>query len=452
MSAQGETTASTVPAESGFSSSWKRPGRIRLRVCSGPDRGVTIDLDAGHTRSLLGGRSRVNDIVLNDEHVSGAHFELSVDPRDGVILHDLGSTNGVLVDNVRLLQARIGPGSTFRVGESTLELISAERVAVPLSPKSSFGAVFGVSPVMRELFARLEKIATIDRLPALLTGATGTGKELVAKALHQNSSRARGPFVAVNCATITASLAESYLFGHRRGAFTGADEQIGCFEAANGGVLFLDEIGELPLELQPKLLRALQEGEITRIGEHTPRKVDVRVISATHRDLRRMVTQESFRDDLFFRLRGLAVELPRLSERPEDIVPLAERLLAQLADNGGARKQLNQAAREALISHPWPGNVRDLLSVIETAYFLSETETIGSGDLNLDPWRPPDECAAIPIPASIFTRPIKAARTGFDELYFKRLLASSGSLAEKAHRAGMSAEGLRLARKRLNLD
>lgn len=451
MSAHKETTACTVPSLVGLSPSWSRPGRIRLLVTSGPDRGLKIELDTGHTRRLLGGRSRVNDIVLNDEHVSGTHFELSLDPEVGVVLRDRGSTNGIIVSGVRLLSAILGPGSAFQVGETVLELVSADCVAVPLSPNATFGSVFGVSPVMRELFIRLEKIAAIDRLPALIIGATGTGKELVAKALHGHSPRASGPFVAVNCATITASLAESYLFGHRRGSFTGAGEQVGCFEAATGGTLFLDEIGELPLELQPKLLRVLQEGEITRIGEHKPRKVDVRVISATHRDLRRMVTEESFRDDLFFRLRGLMVELPRLCERLDDIIPLAERHLGQLADNGGACKSFGEDAKTALLAHSWPGNVRDLFNVIETAYFLSESVLIGADDLNLDPWRPADE-GAVSIASSIFSRPLKVARAEFERIYLKRLLASSGTLTDKAQLAGMSAEGLRLARKRHVLE
>ncbi len=452
MGAQKEITACTVRADMGLAASWKRPGRIRLLVRSGPDQGMELDLDTGHTRKILGGRSRVNEIVLNDEHVSGTHFELTLDPKEDVEIQDLGSTNGVLVGGVRLLKARLGPGCTFRVGESVIELISADRVAVALSPKSSFGGVYGISPVMRELFIRLEKIASIDRLPTLLVGATGTGKELVARALHARSARAAGPFVAVNCATITASLAESFFFGQRKGSFTGAGDQPGCFEAANGGTLFLDEIAELPLELQPKLLRVLQERVITRIGEQKERKVDVRVISATHRDLRRMVTEQVFRDDLFFRLRGLTVELPRLSERADDIVPLADRHLAMLADQGGARKTLSEDAKEALLAHSWPGNVRDLLSVIETAYFLSETLQICADDLNLDPWSPSDGGGDGGVAASIFGRPLKAARTEFERLYLRRLLAGPGTFAEKAQRASISVEGLRLARKRLGID
>lgn len=450
-----ENTTSTLPTVAQPTTMWQRPGQICLRVCGGPDEGTVFKVDAGSVQQVQGGRSRYGEIVLNDEHVSGVHFELALDSRENLILTDRGSTNGVFVDNVRVLQAPLQPGSTFRVGESFLQLLSAEPVAVKVSARPQFGAVFGESPVMRELFAKLEKIAAIDRkidrrLPVLLTGSTGTGKELVARELHAHSKRRDGPFVAINCAAIPAGLAESFFFGHRRGAFTSANEQLGCFEAASGGTLFLDEIGELPLEIQPKLLRVLQEGVIHRVGEHQPRSVDVRLFSATHRDLRRMVSDGEFREDLYFRLRGVVVSIPDLAARVDDIIPLAKRFLAQLAKNADANVELGESAYSALQAHPWPGNVRELRRVIETAYCLTESSKIEAAELGLEPGRDPS--ATVEFPEAIFNENIKEARAGFERLYYRRLLSTPGTLAEKAKRAGISTEGLRLVRKRYNLD
>lgn len=449
MSLSQHITEKTLRVEPG-DSIWRRVGQLCLQVREGPDEGKVFEIDAGATRKVVGGRSHANHIVLDDEQVSGTHFEISVDPARGVVLTDLGSTNGITMDKVPVLQARLLPGARFCVGSSVLELLSANSVKVELSASASFGGVYGSTPIMRELFARLEKIARIDHpLPVLVVGATGTGKELVAQELHAHSRRADKPFVAVNCATIPASLAESYLFGHKRGAFTGAIEQVGCFEAASGGTLFLDEIGELPLELQPKLLRVLQEGEICRVGEHRPRKVDTRVIAATHRDLRRMAGEEKFREDLFFRFKGVLITLPELKERAGDIVPLAERFLERLARNGGSRAELSEDARTVLSSYSWPGNIRELRRVVETAYFLSESPVISGADLDVEAGQ--DHVETAQIPESIFEREIKDARTEFDRLYFRRLLARSGSLKDKAKLAGITYEGLRLARERLGL-
>lgn len=438
-----DNTTRSLPA------SWRRPGKITLRVCEGPDRGTEVVLDGDCAQRLHCGRAPVNDLVLNDEHVSATHFELTLHPRDGVLLRDRGSMNGVFMDDVRLVEAWLGPGATFRVGSSKIQLVSTDPVAVPLSHETSFGEVFGAGLVMRELFAHLDRVAKMEpRLSVLITGETGTGKELVAKALHERSARRKGRFVAINCAAIAPLLAESYLFGHRKGSFSGAaEDRPGCFEEASGGTLFLDEIGELPLDLQPKLLRALQEGEVCRVGEHRPRKVDVRVISATHRDLRWMVTQNKFRNDLYFRLARVPITLPPLRDRPEDIVPLADRFLAQLAKNGGPRRKLSADACKALQAHPWPGNVRELRNVVEIAYFMIDGSVISASDLRLDPWGPLEK--TVEIRAHIFDLPLKEAREEFERLYMRRLVASPGTIDSKARRAGLSSEGFRLARKRL---
>ncbi len=421
-----------------------------MRVVEGPDKGAEVVLDGDCAQRLLAGRSPINNLVLNDEHVSTTHFELSLHAQDGVLLRDLGSMNGVLMNGARVALAWLGPGAEFRVGNSTIQLVSTDPVAVPISTGDSFGEIFGASLVMRELFANLEKIAKIDaRLSVLINGDTGTGKELVARALHDESPRSTKPFVILNCAAISPMLAESRLFGHCRGSFTGATgDRPGVFMEAHGGTLFLDEVGELPLDLQPKLLRALQEGEISRVGEDRVRKVDVRVISATHCDLRCMVTQHKFREDLFYRLARVPISLPSLRDRPKDIVPLAERFVAQLAINGGRKRQLSAGAREALLAHPWPGNIRELRNVVETAYFMADEPLIGTSDLRLNPWGPVEETFG--IRAQVFDGPLQKAREEFERLYMRRLLASPGTLASKALRAGLSNEGFRQARKRLD--
>jgi len=357
--------------------------------------------------------------------------------------------NGVLLGGARVVEAWIRPGVVFHVGGSAIELVATEPVAVPISTESNFGEVFGGSLVMRELFANLAKAAAMEaRLSVLLTGATGTGKELVARALHQESARHGGRFVAVNCAAIPPQLAESYLFGHRKGSFSGATEdRRGCFEEASGGTLFLDEIGELPLELQPKLLRTLQEGEVCRVGEHRPRQIDVRVISATHRDLREMVTEQRFREDLFYRLARVPLALPPLRDRLGDITPLARRFLGLLIREGEPRRHFSASALTALNEHPWRGNVRELRNVVECAYFMAEGELIDVDDLRLDSQGPEGGTRGIPAHFSGLT--LREAREEFERQYMRRLMVSPGTLASKAKRAGLTNEGLRLARRRL---
>ena len=252
------------------------------------------------------------------------------------------------------------------------------------------GVASGMSGIVyrSEIMARLMTLVTrvaVSSSSVLVTGETGTGKELVARALHGEGGRKGGPFVAVNCAAISSSLMESELFGHVKGAFTGADrEKLGLFAAADGGTLFLDEIGELPLELQPKLLRVLQEGEVRRVGETRPRKVDVRVLAATARDLRQEVTNGRFRDDLFYRLAVVEIHIPPLRERPEDIPPLAEHFVRRIAAREGRPlPQFQAEALEVLQSYPWPGNIRELENFMEKTMIFCRGESI---DLASLPW------------------------------------------------------------------
>ncbi|MGJ7581083.1 sigma-54-dependent transcriptional regulator [Variovorax sp. RHLX14] len=250
-------------------------------------------------------------------------------------------------------------------------------------------SLIGPSDAMREVHKRIGLAAASDA-PVLVRGETGTGKEMVARALHRHSARADAPFIAINCAAIPKELLESELFGHVRGAFTGAiGERAGCFRAADGGVLLLDEIGDMAPGVQAKILRALQEGEVTPLGSHKTVKVDVRVIAATHRDLAAAVREGSFREDLFYRLNVLSIRVPPLRDRLADIIPLAEHFLRLAAARAGtsgfdAAKKLSASAEQLLLRHTWPGNVRELRNLMERCNALVRQRVIGAVDLSGD--------------------------------------------------------------------
>ena len=430
-------------------SSGRRPGRIFLRVLGGPDRGKQVQVDLSDRGSARVGRSEVNDLVLADEHVSGTHLELILLDR-GMLLRDLNSRNGVQVQGVWVREGFIAPNMIFHVGESAIQLVSADEVEVDLAPAGKFEDLFGRSEPMRVMFAALERLSTKgDRLRVMIGGETGTGKELVAKALHRRSPRRSGPFLVRDCATIPRELAESVLLGHRKGAFTGAvDSRPGCFEEAHGGTLFLDEIGELPTELQAKLLRVLQEGTVVRLGENTPRAVDVRVICATHRDLRKMVAEERFRKDLYYRLAEFRVEVPSLRERGDDVLLLAELFLTRCASGGGEARRFGADACAAMRAYDWPGNVRELKSVVERAYIMADGAVITAADLALDD--SVDE-RRITVNNELYMMTHEAAKEAFDRAYFEQILARHATREKGARAAGMTTEGLRKALRRLGL-
>src|SRR5690606_26151452 len=239
----------------------------------------------------------------------------------------------------------------------------------------------GASAAMREIFASLEKVSPSD-LTVLITGETGTGKELIARGIHNASPRRNRPFVVLDCGSIPKDLIESTLFGHEKGSFTGAvGQHRGCFEQANGGTIFLDEIGELDVSLQPKLLRVLEQREIKRVGGGRTIKVDVRVLAATNRDLRAEVTAGNFREDLYFRLSVVHVELPPLRDRRDDIPALAQHFLREVAGRRGIAMSIEPAAMHALVMHSWPGNVRELRNVVERAAALCDGPVITRADV-----------------------------------------------------------------------
>jgi DNA-binding NtrC family response regulator len=377
-----------------------------------------------------------NDIVLRDPMVSRFHCRLVRE--DGVWrLRDSGSMNGTKLDGVRVRDADVLEGGVLSIGDSVVRIQTGapqKEDIVPMLP--SFGALVGTSLPMRRMFGLLEKIAQSD-INVLIEGESGTGKELVATEIMQRSARADKPFVVVDCGAISPSLVESELFGHIRGAFTGADrDRMGAFEAADGGTVFLDEIGELPLELQPKLLRALEAREVRRVGETRARRVNVRVISATNRDLEREVNKGRFREDLYFRLAVISARVPPLRERLDDLLILVRTFLQQLGVPEEERLFGPQVLQD-MAKHDWPGNVRELRNYVERSVVLqSASPTLRRGPGGPGPVQsgPPNG-----IDLSVPFRIAKdAVIDSFERSYLSQLLeAAGGNMSKAARMAGM---------------
>jgi DNA-binding NtrC family response regulator len=318
-----------------------------------------------------------------------------------------------------------------------------------------FENLIGSGPAMREVFETIQKVAETD-LSVLIRGESGTGKEGVAQALHQRSSRRKRPFVAVNCAAISPELVESELFGHEKGAFTGADaRRVGKFEAADAGTIFLDEIGDMAPETQAKVLRVLQEHSFERVGGNSPVEVDVRVVAATHRDLEAEVESGRFREDLYYRLRVVEIAIPPLRERVEDVPALVERFLDQLALRlGRDKKSTDEEALCALARYPWRGNVRELRNVVEQAAVLSSGPLIGVEDLRLDTLPAPN--GALPATAAAGDLPFrdakKSAVESFERGYLVRALREhGGNISRTAEAIGMVRQSLQQKIRELDL-
>ena len=380
--APGERTVGTdaglTTVFEGERATLRRLRKGKLVVLTGPARGHEVEIER---LRFSGGRSIINDLVLDDKAVSGSHFEIVAND-EGYRLRDLSSSNGTFVADLRIREVYLRPGTTFRAGHTQIQFQSLQDVVeIALSRSDRFGQVIGASPIMRQIFAQFEKVAQSD-LTCMITGETGTGKEVVARAIHAASPRRDKPFVVLDCGSIPRELIESTLFGHEKGSFTGAiGQQIGCFEQANGGTIFLDEIGELELSLQPKLLRVLEQREIKRVGGDRTIKVDVRVLAATNRDLRAEVNAGNFREDLYFRLSVVHAELPPLRERPEDIPLIAQHFLREVGSRRGLPLSFGQDAMNAMMAYTWPGNVRELRNVVERAAALSDGPVITRSDL-----------------------------------------------------------------------
>jgi DNA-binding NtrC family response regulator len=336
------------------------------------------------------------------------------------LIRDLGSKNGTSVDGVHVREAYLKAGSMLRLGATTVQFqLAAEMNRLPLTPRTTFGEMVGHSVAMRQVFWQLERAAASDAT-VLLDGETGTGKGQAAAAIHQESARAKGAFRVVDCGAIPENLLESELFGHERGAFTGATaRRVGAFEEASGGTIFLDEIGELPLDLQPKLLRALESRDIRRVGSATSINVDVRIIAATNRDLRAEVNAGQFRADLYFRLAVVRVTMPALRQRPDDLPTLAETILQRLGADPEQRALLLESRFLDRLRHAaWPGNVRELRNFLERCLIYQDAAL------------PLGEDEPAPARDDMKRRPFPEARDraleSFERDYLAELMAAHG--------------------------
>jgi DNA-binding NtrC family response regulator len=418
--------------------------RFRCEVMAGPDKGAQQVSDAPE---FCIGTAEGNQLVLTDRTVSRHHCVITATPQ-GFMIRDLGSTNGTALGGYRIESAYLKPGALIGIGKTNVRFDNLpETIREPLSQEGRYGRVLGESTAMRRIFAMLPRVAASDST-VLLEGETGTGKGLVADAVHQQSPRAAGPFVVVDCSSIPSTLLEAELFGYAKGAFTGAYmARPGVFEAANGGTVFLDEIGELPLEMQPKLLRVIEDRMIRRLGTALPVQLDVRIIAATNRDLRQEVNRGTFRSDLFYRLNIVRIRLPSLRERREDIPLLAHHFYKQFTKNEDGRPPAELLA--ALVRQDWPGNVRELRSAVERAVLMEDPELWreSSGGVQL----PREEGATATAPAAEVFDPTLSFRAAKEEAvarweraYLQALIrASDGNLSRAARAARMNRNHLR---------
>ncbi|HET9958772.1 MAG TPA: sigma 54-interacting transcriptional regulator [Polyangiaceae bacterium] len=345
------------------------PDELVLTVLSGSARGKKLKVGS----QLTIGKATDNDLVLPDDTVSRHHCVLER-RTDGIFVRDLGSTNHTRVGRTTIREASIEPGATITVGNVELVLRSEpNRAQILPSESNQFGEVIGTSLSMRSIFGLLERIAPTDAC-VLIEGETGTGKDVLARSIHQQSARSEHEFLVVDCGAISYNLIESELFGHERGAYTGAvSSRQGAFELAGKGTVFLDEVGELPLDVQPKLLRVLESGEYRRVGGNKNMHAEARIVAATKRNLREEVERGKFREDLYFRLSVVPVTVPPLRQRREDIPALVERFLDQARKRvpAAANIVLSRETMAALSAHDWPGNVRELRNVLDRAIYVA---------------------------------------------------------------------------------
>jgi transcriptional regulator with GAF, ATPase, and Fis domain len=434
---------------------------VHVLVLSGASKGTSRALE----EKLRIGKAPDNDIVLGDDTVSRHHCELTR-TSEGIKVVDLGSTNGTKVQGARVTEAIVGPGAVLKVGEVEIALRPAVRnVEVMPSDRTWFGAAIGQSLAMRAIFGVLERIARTDAT-VLLEGETGTGKDVLARAIWTESARAQGPFVVVDCGAVSYSLLESELFGHERGSFTGAvAARQGAFELADGGTLFLDEIGELPLDVQPKLLRVLESREFRRVGGNKTLKADVRVIAATKRQLAREVQAGKFREDLYFRLAVVPIHVPPLRARRDDIPMLVEHILRASAGagaasvGGGGAGDANGATRvspetmQGLMAHDWPGNVRELRNILERSVYMARAT--GQTELHLVslPGTAPAASDVFQFEAGKSYRETRAKYDSeFERRYVKWLLSRhGGNVSAAAREAKMDRKHLHDMAKKHNL-
>jgi DNA-binding NtrC family response regulator len=422
----------------------RQSGRGRLVVTTGPDRGEAVVVGAS---PLVIGSGTGSDARLSDPTVSRRHLSASLTD-GGLVVRDLGSTNGSFMRGARFQELILGFGAEIQLGQTTLKYVPEEEpVAIAPAASETFGALSGRDPKMRQVFHLLEEVAATDAT-VLLEGETGTGKDLLAEEIHRHSPRREQPFVVFDCGAVPRELIESALFGHVRGAFTGAvADRRGAFVEAEGGTLFLDEIGELALEMQPVLLRAIDRRMIRPVGGASYQNVSMRVVAATNRDLRAEVASRRFREDLYYRIAVVRVSVPPLRERPSDVAVLAQRFVAEF----GRTLQIRPDDLDVLMRYPWPGNVRELRNLVERACALSRGETLDLGDFG--PRGTPTPARGEGIPHHL---PFKQAKAQvveqFERQYLQALLERhTGNLSAAARSADVDRKHLRELLRKHNL-
>jgi DNA-binding NtrC family response regulator len=432
-------------------------GSTRARPLNWFVRGGTVSTPDGNQYNvdvdpIVVGRETGAQLMLEDAEVSAVHCELRA-TEGGVLVRDLGSTNGTFVGPLRVQEATITMRAEVLVGQTRLVIEPDAKKRVDLGYSDHFGILVGTSPRMRRVFSVLEKVAATP-LSVLIVGETGTGKEGVAKSLHEASPRKGQPFVVVDCGAIPETLAESILFGHEKGSFTGATERRkGALAEADGGTLFLDELGELPLDLQPKLLRALSEHQVKRVGGNAFEPIDVRVLAATRRDLGAEMNAGRFRSDLFFRIAQVRVELPALRERISDLPQLVEDICKRVGRGQHAPVVL-QWIEQRMGTHDWPGNVRELVNVVSVAATLAETPEAIDDVLTLTRERP-----STPLfnetegPQTGFADAKRLAIGAFERDYFVGLVRrAKGNVSEMARQSGMERHHVRAYLRKYGID
>ncbi len=429
--------------------------KLRVEIVAGAGAGKVVELPGPDVRV---GSAPGCDLVLEDRAVSRHHFTLRVEGR-GLRVIDAGSRNGTILDGILVRDAYARPDSSIAVGTSNLKLrLLDDVIELPLSSRDRFGAMLGHSVAMRQIFAVLERVALTDTT-LLVMGETGTGKELVAEAIHDESPRSSGPFVVFDCSAVTPNLMETELFGHVKGAFTGAvADRVGAFEAADGGTLFLDEIGELPLDLQPKLLRALERREVRRVGANKPKRVDVRIVAATNRTLSEEVNRGRFREDLYYRLAVVEVTLPPLRERADDVPLLIDQFARELGR--GRAPSFSERTVEGFLERSWPGNVRELRNAVARALSLggpgapsSSPSATTAAAARAEPGLEPASGVPITVDLSV---PLKLAlerlADSFERAYLTEALKETGgNVSRAAELAGVNRKFIQRAFKRLGL-
>lgn len=433
--------------------------KYTLTVQNGPNDGQAVTFDG---RRAEIGTSPDNALCLDDDAVSRFHARIDVDD-SGYALTDLESKNGTYVHGLRVEKLFLEDGTVFRIGDSQIKFsTTTEEVEVRFSGKERFGNLIGHSLSMREIFAMLERVAPTDAT-VLIEGESGTGKELIAEAVHMHSPRKDGPFIVVDCSAIARELIESELFGHVKGAFTGATgSRKGAFEAADGGTLFLDELGELPIDLQPKLLRALEKREVKPVGGNDTISTNVRIVAATNRNLIHEVNEGNFREDLYYRFAVIKVALPPLRERPEDIPPLVDHFLKEASKMAGKTDiEISYRTMEKLKRHKWSGNVRELKNFVERSVLLAADNEIETRFLNsnaLPKERSSSDDGAVDLAQRAIDEdlPFKDAKNRlieeFEKAYWKQLLERTGGNVSKAARiAGVHRKSVEYILKKLDL-